>query len=434
MASNANLAPPRDAEKGDAQAAAVVSGAPRGGGGAGAGGAVALLTGGYDRPYTFGLAMALAAAGVQVDVIGGTFVDRPEFHTTPGITFLNLRGDKNPEWSRARKALSLAAYYLRLLRYAAGARPQVFHILWNNQAAWFDRTLLTALYRLRGKRIVLTAHNVNQAARDGRDSAANRLTLRTQYRLADAIIVHAPAMAAQLRSDFGVPAGAILTVPFPINDSVPVTGLTREGARAKLGLRPDDRVLLFFGQIRPNKGLEYLVRGLRILIREDPRYRLLIAGAPRRDAVGYLQSVREEIRNAGLGDSVVEHATYVTDEETEAYFKAADALVLPYRDVSQSGVLFLGFAFGLPAIATAVGGMPDAVVEGRNGALCNPEDPASIAAAVRRCLAASPAEAARRRAEIARRARETNSWARVAEDSAALYLRVVNTCRSSEQK
>ena len=88
------------------------------------------------------------------------------------------------------KAVRLSTYYLRLLKYAVVAKPRIFHILWNNKFELFDRTLLMLYYRLLGRRVVLTAHNVNAAKRDGRDSLLNRLTLWVQYRLSDHIFVH----------------------------------------------------------------------------------------------------------------------------------------------------------------------------------------------------------------------------------------------------
>ena len=66
------------------------------------------------------------------------------------------------------------------------------------------------------------------------------------------------------------------------------------------------------------------------------------------------------------GDRVIAKIEYVPDEETELYFKAADVLILPYTHVFQSGVLFLGYSFGLPAIAADVGSLKEEIIEGRN--------------------------------------------------------------------
>ncbi len=77
------------------------------------------------------------------------------------------------------------------------------------------------------------------------------------------------------------------------------------------------------------------------------------------------------------------------DDETEVYFKAADALVLPYTDIYQSGVLSLGYSFGLPTIATEVGSFREEIIEGETGLICRPADPADLAQAIERYFSSS---------------------------------------------
>src|SRR5688572_18435487 len=158
---------------------------------------VGLLTAGRDKPYALGLASALVAQGIFLDFIGSEDVDGPELHTTPLVNFLNLR-DQREHVSLARKVLRVLAYYSQLLRYAAVARPAILHILWNNKFELIDRTLLMLYYKLMGKRIVFTAHNVNVGKRDSNDSFLNRVSLRIQYHLADHLFVHTEQMKAEL--------------------------------------------------------------------------------------------------------------------------------------------------------------------------------------------------------------------------------------------
>src|SRR5206468_2681019 len=109
--------------------------------------AVALLTGGADEPYAYGLATGLISKGVALDLIANDELDGPEFHSKPGVNFLNLRGDQHPDASILRKGFRVLLYYAKLVRYALSARPRIFHILWNNKFEWFDRTLLMAYYK-----------------------------------------------------------------------------------------------------------------------------------------------------------------------------------------------------------------------------------------------------------------------------------------------
>ena len=95
--------------------------------------AVGLLTGGGDRPYVFGLATSLMSQGAALDVIGSDDLDFPEFHGKLGVNFLNLRGSQRPDANFVGKVSRVLLYYARLIRYAATAKPGVFHILWNNK-------------------------------------------------------------------------------------------------------------------------------------------------------------------------------------------------------------------------------------------------------------------------------------------------------------
>src|SRR3984885_7888973 len=159
---------------------------------------IGLLTGCQDRPYVFGLAMALASRNVSLDVVGNEEVDGPEMHTTPNLRFLNVRESRRRKSNPAKKLLELFAYYLRIIRYAMQTDSKILHILWNNKFEFFDRTVLMQYYKMHGKKIALTAHNVNQARRDSKDSLLNRLTLKIQYQLSDHIFVHTEKMKIEL--------------------------------------------------------------------------------------------------------------------------------------------------------------------------------------------------------------------------------------------
>ena len=142
---------------------------------------IALLTGGGDKPYALGLAAALTSQGIFVDFIGSDDLSVPDVLNDPRVNFLNLRGNQRPDASPFSKARRVLKYYIQLISYAATAQPKLFHILWNNKFELFDRTLLMLYYRMLGKKIILTVHNVNARKRDSNDSSLNRLSLRLQY-------------------------------------------------------------------------------------------------------------------------------------------------------------------------------------------------------------------------------------------------------------
>src|SRR5262249_39355236 len=149
--------------------------------------------------------------------------------------------------------------------YVSRSSPRILHILWNHKLEYVDRTFLMLYYKMLRKKVVLTAHNVNSARRDARDSWLNRITLRIQYRLCDHILVHTDKMKGELCEDFGVAAASITVIPYPINNALPDTDLTPEQAKKRLGLREGDKTILFFGRIVPYKGIEYLIGAFQIL-------------------------------------------------------------------------------------------------------------------------------------------------------------------------
>jgi len=382
---------------------------------------VALLTGGADKPYAFGLATALMSKGAALDLIGNDELDCPGLHNQPGVTFLNLRGNQRSDVSVVRKALRVSMYYARLIRYAARAKPKVFHILWNNKFESFDRTLLTLYYRWLGKRIVLTAHNVNAGRRDSKDTRFNRLTLRVQYRLADHIFVHTEKMRHELCEEFGIRERQITVIPFGINNAVPNTPLTPCEARQRLGVRTGERTILFFGHIAPYKGLEYLVSAFRQILTRRDDYLLIIAGRPK-SCEKYWRAIREEMRQEIQSGRILLKADFIPDDEAEIYFKAADVLVLPYKHIYQSGVLFLGHSFGLPALAADVGSLKGDIVEGKSGFVFKPEDPVDLAAAIERYFDSDLyAELGSRRQEIRDFATAQHSWDLVGQATMSVY-------------
>ena len=386
---------------------------------------VSLLTGGGDRPYALGMASALADQGIAVDFIGSDELDAPELHTAPLVTFFNLRGDQREDAPLRHKVVRILAYYARLLKYVLRSEPPIFHILWNNKFELIDRTLLMLYYKVMGKHLVLTAHNVNARKRDARDSFLNRLSLRIQYTLSDHVFVHSKRLKTELVSDFCLREDKVSVIPFGINNTVPNTAFSAAEAKRQLGISEHDKTLLFFGNVAPYKGLEYLVAAFAKILKKESNYRLIIAGRPK-GGERYWQDIEQMITRLGIKERIVQKIEYVPDEQTELYFKAADVLILPYTRVFQSGVLFLGYAFGLPAIATDVGALRDDVIEGETGFLCRAGDPDDLADTIHAYFASDLYENLEtRRNQIQHLANERNSWVKVAEILGAVYRKML---------
>ena len=388
---------------------------------------VSLLTGGGDKPYALGMAAALTTAGIHVDFIGSDDLNVPELLSNHSVNFINLRGDQRRDAKAAVKILRVLRYYVRLVAYAAMARPKLFHILWNNKFQLLDCTVLMLYYRLLGKRVVFTAHNVNAGKRDSNDSLLNRALLKIQYGLCDHIFVHTEGMKTEMTSEFRIPGSKISVIPFGVNNTVPNTSLSSAEAKRQLGIDKDDKVLLFFGNIAPYKGLEYLVAAFDQLLKTDRSYRLLIVGKPK-GPESYWNEVRHAIASSDIADRIIAKIEYVPDQETEVYFKAADVLILPYAHVFQSGVLFLGYSFGLPAIAADVGSLKEEIIEGETGFVFKPRESSDLARKIRDYFNSELfRNLESRRAEIKAYANERYSWDKVAAITTAIYLRFLTS-------
>src|SRR6266480_751326 len=388
---------------------------------------IALLTGGGDKPYAVGMAAALTSEGISVDFIGSDDLDVPEVVTNPRVNFLNLRGDQRSAASRMAKVRRVSKYYLRLISYAATAKPKLFHILWNNKFRLFDRTLLMLYYRLLGKKVVFTAHNVNAGKRDSNDSWLNRISLKIQYELCDHIFVHTCPMKSELIAEFRISEGKVSVIPFGINNTVPNTNLSSPDAKRRLGVNSSDKTLLFFGNITPYKGLEYLVTAFAELLKKDRSYRLIIVGSPK-GPMNYWNRIRQAIAYSGIEDRVISRIEYVPDEATELYFKAADVSILPYAHVFQSGVLFLGYSFGLPAIAADVGNLKEEIIEGETGFVFKPRDSSDLASKIDQyCKSELFHNLETRRSQIKEYANERYSWSTVAAITTAVYSRLLTS-------
>jgi glycosyltransferase involved in cell wall biosynthesis len=387
---------------------------------------IGLLTGGDDKTYAVGLTMSLASRGIFVDYIGSTAVDAPDLHTSPLIHFKNLRGDQNENVGYREKITRILRYYVRLLRYATLPGPPIFHILWNNKFEFIDRTALMLYYRLMGKKVLLTVHNVNAAKRDSKDTWFNRATLGFQYRMADHLFVHTTRMKTELVADFDLPGNKISVIPFGINNIFPSSPITSAAARMNMGVRPGEKVGLFFGQIAPYKGLEYLISAMPMLTSIGGEFRLIIAGKVKRGCDAYWEQIHSQIRQAGLESKILERIQFIAEEEVEMYFKAADVLILPYKSISQSGVPFLAYSFGLPVLATDVGSLREDIVEGETGFVCNPGDPADLANKLEAYFSSALyLNLESRRNQIREFANDRYSWARVAEITHGTYQQML---------
>jgi len=249
-----------------------------------------------------------------------------------------------PSWPGARRAAQRAAADAWVLPYWT----------WAWAGCW--------RYLLAGERPPVVAVVHNPADHDA--GWAQRMAARAVLARCDGLFTHAGALADRLARDYpGLPRVAY---PLPAT----ATGELRDRivARQELGLPAGARVAVFAGLIRPYKGVDLLLEAAARLP-ESSDWQLVVAG----EAWGGLgPGLQERAAKPDLAGRVRLDLRWQSEEELRVLLSAADLVVLPYRDGSQSAMAPLVLAAGVPVLSTRVGGLPEVVEDGVNGRLVSP--------------------------------------------------------------
>jgi glycosyltransferase involved in cell wall biosynthesis len=348
----------------------------------------------FTPPYDRALAGALARAGARVTLETSRFaygpvppaqgyaVDERFYRWAPGAP-----------GSRLRFAAKLAQHVPDMLRYRrAAAAADVVHFQWLTVQP-LDVHLLPGVHPL-----VLTAHDVlPREPRPGQLAAQRRL-----YERVDAVVVHSRAGAGRLHA-LGVPDERVHVIPH--GAFTYLAALDERPLPAEL-TATEGPVVLFFGLLRPFKGLDVLLEAWRGIEGAE----LWIVGMPRMDLAALRAQAPPGVRFV---------PRFVADAEVAALFRRADVAVLPYRKADQSGVLFTALAFGTPFVASDVGGFGEVAATGA-GEVVAPGDPAALHAALA-ALLADPDRRTRMAAAAHEAAQTAYSWDAAARRTLALY-------------
>ncbi|HXF76382.1 MAG TPA: glycosyltransferase family 4 protein [Methylomirabilota bacterium] len=360
--------------------------------------------------YTYQLATSLARWGADVTVV-----------TTEGYELRHLeRNFKLKPWFRKSRIKSLAANILARLRgnvfsnsHGRSARrplnssadrkvvgflkrlrlrcqlykgslewllrrPDIVHVQWlidcDGDYDWIR------LLKLFGIKIVYTAHDLLP---NTNPSLEHHWLLGRIYRKVDAIVVHGEASKDEMVSVFGLDPAKIYVIPHGSNELVSTNRQTsKQAAREKLGIGSAHRVILFFGIIKPYKGLEYLVQAFEEVKTQVRNSLLLVVGGiydGDAEAFHYYADLIDQIRRR---DDVLCVPHYIPFEKISDYFCAADLVVLPYTKTYTSGVLLAAYAAGRPVVATDTGALKEAVETGRSGLVVPPKDAKALSRAI----------------------------------------------------
>lgn len=316
--------------------------------------------------YTSQLSFALAAAGHDLLVI--SFKRQYPRWLFPGAS------DRDPSleqietiqaqfWLDSLNPLTWFVTFARIQRL----KPDVLILPWWTAywtPAWFTLGMLNRIFGV--STLVILCHNV--LPHDSR--SWQKMATKLVFRWADRFVVQSPDELEKLHGL--LPQAEVRAIPHPVYQMIPKPELDKPTAKARLGIEPSRRVLLFFGMVRPYKGLDILLAAMPRICEEFPDVLLVVAGEFWEKPVHY----EAQIRDLGIESAVRVDNRYIPNEEVALLFAGADLVVAPYRQVTGSGVIQLARGFGLPVIASGTT-IQDAGVQ-----IVPAEDPAALAAGI----------------------------------------------------
>jgi glycosyltransferase involved in cell wall biosynthesis len=357
----------------------------------------------FTPPYDRALAAALARGGAEVELLTSHFLygPVPEAEGYRVRECFYRRSSARGLQAPGRRAFKLAEHLPDMLRFRRQADADVLHYQWLTVPA-LDARLLPA-QRPR----VMTAHYVLPPRPSRRQLAG----ARRAFGAMDAVIAHSEHGARRLRDRVGLDPGRVRVIHHGAFDYL--TRLPEERPLPPELDGTEGPVILFFGLLRPYKGIDTLLEAFRRIEGAE----LWIVGNPRME-LGPLRQLADEAPGR-----VRFLARFVEDDEIPALMRRADVVVLPYRDAEHSGVLYAALAFGKPLVLSAVGGFPEVAEQGA-ARLVPPEDPAALATALTELVSDESACAELGKAAAAA-ASGSYSWDEAASQTMALYRELI---------
>ena len=341
--------------------------------------------------FAFECARALAEAGHAVQLITSRhyeLADQPHAFEARPVMRLWPRS-RGGERSTLPAPLRVARRGMRAVRLT-WEWARITRMLWRERpdVALFSEILFPHLgaflwlLRVRGIRLGQICHEFAYQEREGMRGRLGALADRASlgvYRQFDQIFFLSESTRASFHERFAVSPARTARIPHGSQQTFPPPAYPVEDFRARLGVSQGEPIVLFFGGLRPSKGVPDLIDAFARSRWRD-RARLVIAGQPSTSMS--MSDVMQAISGAGLSERVLLRSGYIPMEDVTSYFEVATCVVLPYRSATQSGVLHLAYHQARPVVATRLGGLAEDVRDGESGYLVVPGDPSALAARI----------------------------------------------------
>jgi glycosyltransferase involved in cell wall biosynthesis len=329
---------------------------------------VSIIANGFQEDYILNLLNSLATKNVEIEFIGSSFY--PSDKIDSRIQFVNLRGDHDEQAPFYKKVLRILKYYVKLSVYLATTKATSIHVQWL-KFYLVEGFFFVWYARLFRKRCYYTVQDVLP---HDKPTLLNRIIFFLIYHSQHCLIAHTEFIRERLIREFKVNQKRIAVVKHGVYDTQEDVNITHSRAREILQIPDNEFVLLFFGIITKYKGLELLLDVFTRFRKKYDHVTLIIAGRVAKD---YVDEYNKVVNSYPL-EKIIQKTTFIPASDVELYFKSANLTMLPYKEASQSGVLFMSYAFGIPVLAPKLGGFVHDVVEENTGYLFEPGDAESL--------------------------------------------------------
>ncbi len=254
------------------------------------------------------------------------------------------------------------------LRYLIGSLLSIFHarlskikiihyhIFYTNILVFFDVFFAKILF----SKVVITVHDVKSFT----DKKSSNYFLRIIYFLSDSIITHNDFSKQEIKKISRIKCQDINIVPH--GNYIPFIEIENNqlNSQIKLKIPKKRKVILFFGLIKKEKGLELLIKSIIDVKKKHPDILVLIAGKMFKNS---FHDYKKLIDDNDLNDNFIIHNYFIKDEDVKYYYDATDIVVLPYKKIYQSGVLLMSLSFKKPVLVSSLPPFTEIITDDKNG-------------------------------------------------------------------
>jgi len=299
------------------------------------------------------------AAGCHSEVLYDSSVD-----VTPGA--LDIAAHLSCGNERITRGLKAAEYLVNLavLLWRVVRNPvDLVHFQWLPLLEVTMAELkVVDLIQKQGTPVVYTVHNV--LPHDSGGGEPERRRFEKVYRSVDALVCHTEASQRRLIDEFGISPSKVWHIPHGPLQPIPDPSGGNASVEDIISVEPASPLVVLFGVLRPYKGYDFLLRTWPQVKQQVDAAQLAIVG---RANESVQQTIESLVADLEVDASVSRVYRYVSEDELNSVIQAADVLVYPYRDITQSGALFTGMSAGKAIVATDVGGFRETLRDEETG-------------------------------------------------------------------